>query len=110
METITADELKEKLDEEEDFVLIDVLSGDSFERLRIPGSVNVPVPEIEDDASKEIPSKESEVVVYCASEACRASPRAAAKLEEMGYENVVDFEDGLAGWEEAGYTFEGEAA
>lgn len=105
MKTITAKELKKKLDGKKDFILIDVLSKESFDAKHIPGSINIPVGEIEQNAPKEFPDKGKEIIVYCASESCQASPNAARKLKEMGYKNVVDFEEGLAGWKEAGYKF-----
>ena len=106
MKTISAQELKKKIDDKEDFVLVDVLSKESFEGKHVPSSKNILVSEIEDKAEEELPDKNKLVVVYCSNTACTASPSAAAKLEEMGYTNVVDFESGLAGWEEAGFEFE----
>jgi len=106
MKTISAEELKKKIDAGEDFEFVDVLSKDSFEAKHLPGSKNIPVDELEEKAETELPDKDKEVIVYCASTECQASPRAAKKLEEMGYTNVVDFEVGLAGWQDAGYKFE----
>ena len=106
MKIIKAEELKKKIDSGEDFVLIDVLSKESFEVQHIPKSISIPVGELEERASKELPEKNKEIIVYCASKTCQASPAAAKKLEELGYKNVTDFEDGLAGWKEAGYEFE----
>jgi len=106
MKIISAQELKKKIDDKEDFELVDVLSKESFEGKHVPSSKNISVSEIEDKAEEELPDKNKLVVVYCSNTACTASPSAAAKLEEMGYTNVVDFESGLAGWEEAGFEFE----
>ena len=106
MKTISAQELKKKIDDKEDFVLVDVLSKESFEGKHVPSSKNILVSEIEDRAEEELPDKNKLVVVYCSNTACTASPSAAAKLEEMGYTNVVDFESGLTGWQEAGFEFE----
>jgi len=49
-------------------------------------------------------------VVYCANANCEASPTAAKALEDKGYTNVVDFEEGYAGWRRAGYSLVGEKA
>jgi len=106
MKIISAQELKKKIDDKEDFELVDVLGTESFETKHVPTSKNISVSEIEDKAEEELPDKNKLVVVYCSNTACTASPSAAAKLEEMGYTNVVDFESGLAGWEEAGFEFE----
>ena len=85
---------------------MDVLGTESFETKHVPSSKNIPVNELEDKADSYLPDKDKLVVVYCSSTTCQASPTAAAKLEEMKYTNVVDFESGLAGWEEAGFEFE----
>jgi len=106
MKTISAEELKEKIDAKEDFVLVNVLSKESYEARHVPTSINIPVDEVESRASSELPDKNKEIIVYCASKTCLASPRAAKKLEEMGYTNVTEYEAGIAGWQDAGYEFE----
>ena len=110
MKTINAEELKKKIDAKEDFVLVDVLSKESFEGKHVPSSLSIPVDEIENKASEELPDKGKEIVVYCASTDCQASPRAGKKLEELGYTHVVDYEAGIAGWQDAGYQFEEDTA
>jgi len=107
MKIVSPKELKEKIDAKGDFELIDVLSKESFEGQHVPGSKSIPVDEIEERAPKELTDKNKEIIVYCASETCHASPTAAKALEEMGYTNVIEFKSGLAGWKEAGYDFEG---
>ena len=110
MKTITAEELKKKIDANEDFILVDVLSNESYEGKHLPKAINIPVGELKERAPNELQDKSKEIVVYCGSTQCHASPKAAKKLEELGYTNVADFESGLAGWQEAGYSFEGSAA
>ena len=106
MKTISAQELKEKIDSGDDFEFIDVLDKSSFESKHIPKSKSIPLNELGDRSDQELPDKDNEVIVYCASTECQASPNAAKKLEEMGYTNVVDFDSGLDGWQEAGYEFD----
>lgn len=107
--TITADELKEALESEHPPVVINVLSREVYEARHIPGSINVPTGEI-DRVESLVPTKDDPIVVYCANADCTASPTAAQKLEEKGYANVIDFEDGYAGWRRAGYPLVGEEA
>ena len=106
MKTIKAEELKKKIDDGDDFILIDVLSAESYEGRHLPKAINITVDNIEKSSETELTDKNKEIVVYCASATCQASPSAAKKLEELGYTNVVDFEDGLAGWQDAGFEFE----
>lgn len=101
------EELKKMIDEGEEFELINVLGPEQFEAKRIPGSINIPVDKIEKKIEDKVPNKGRKIVVYCASFSCHASPTAAKKLEEMGYNNVYDYEGGIRDWEEAGYNLEG---
>ncbi|MFY9457753.1 MAG: rhodanese-like domain-containing protein [Candidatus Spechtbacterales bacterium] len=107
--TITREVLKKKMDESADFVLIDVLGEMSYAGRHLPGAINIPGggENFVADAEKAVPDKNKEVVVYCGSFSCDASPAAAGKLADAGFTNVVDFKGGLADWEEAGYPFEG---
>jgi len=110
MKTINAQELKKKMEEQPEVPIINVLPKEYFDKKHIPGSKNIPEAELEERAPKELPDKEKEVIVYCASTECQASPRSGEKLEEMGYTNVIDFEDGVVGWGEAGFDLEGSGA
>jgi rhodanese-related sulfurtransferase len=107
MKTITAQELKNRLDSADNTVLVNTLSKEYFDQKHIPGSINIPTEEIEARAEAELPKKDLQIVVYCASATCQASPAAARKLEAMGYTNVYEYSDGLEGWESAGYPFAG---
>lgn len=104
MLTITAEELKQKKERGEDFLLINTLSEDSFESTHIPDAINIPqesddfVQRVEERAG----SKDKPIVVYCASEQCQSSHHGAEKLEEAGFRNVIDFEAGAEGWKSAG--------
>jgi rhodanese-related sulfurtransferase len=105
--TISADDLKEALESEHPPVVINTLGQDAHEAKHIPGSINVPSDDI-DRVKTLVPNKNEQIVVYCANADCDASPRAAQTLEEMGYTNVLDFENGYAGWRQAGYPLDGE--
>lgn len=48
------------------FVLINVLPKDAFAEGHIPGSINVPVAEIESRAPQLFPHRNREITVYCA--------------------------------------------
>jgi rhodanese-related sulfurtransferase len=112
MRKITADELKNKLDQDEDLVLINVLTEDAFEAEHIPGSHNVPyirldlVRKVETLAGR----KDREIVVYCSNKQCQASPQAGRKLEESGFTKVSHLEGGMEEWKRAGYTVDSGAA
>lgn len=107
---ISPQELKNKLDAKEDFLLINVLSDSAFEAMHILGSVNADVhqPDFLQNMEKITDgNKDAEIIVHCSSATCQASPSAARKLIERGYTNVTEFEQGLVGWKKAGYKLEG---
>ena len=106
---ITAEDLREALASDHPPVLINTLPREAHEARHIPGSVNVPVDDIE-QVETLVPNKDDPIVVYCANADCTASSTAAERLEEMGYTDVVDFEDGYAGWRQAGYSLVGTEA
>lgn len=102
VKTITAKELKAKLDRGDDVKIVETLPEEAFKKEHIPGAINIPPADIEKKAP-ELLSKEDEIVVYCANTECQASPEAARKLTEMGYTKILDFEEGKEGWKAAGY-------
>lgn len=104
-------EVKQKLDNNEDFYLIDTLAANSFEGRHIPGAKSVPyAPNFVVQFEEKIGApKDAEIITYCASNGCQLSSLAAQALEDAGYTNVGHYADGLAGWMQAGYKFEEEA-
>ena len=109
---ISTEEVKNKLDNNENFYLIDTLAANSFEARHIPGARSVPygtdfIKQFEQNVSA---PKDAEIITYCASNGCQLSALAANALEEAGYTNVGHYVDGLAGWQNAGHTFKSEAA
>jgi rhodanese-related sulfurtransferase len=101
---IDRDELKEKLDQGEDFKLVMTLGEWAFRASHIPGSLNINDIEI----SKELLSPDEEIVVYCSDERCISSRAAYHFLIQNGYKNVRRYAGGLSDWDDAGYPLEGE--
>jgi rhodanese-related sulfurtransferase len=102
MKTIEANELHALLQENEDVLLVNTLPADSFEKTRISGAVNIPLDD-EDFTTrveKEAGGKDRPVVVYCASQECNSSEKAAAKLQNAGFTAVTDFAGGFKAWQE----------
>ena len=66
-------------------ILLDVRSPQEYEYRRIPGSTNLPLPEIE-QAEKSIPDKATPLFVYCHSGG--RSSQAVRTLQRMGYTSV----------------------
>ena len=98
-------ELKEKIERGGDFVLVDALSQQHYERSHLPGAVNLPY-EFVDDAEQVLPDKNAEIVVYCMNVNCAASGEEVRELEALGYKNVRHYAEGKQDWLEAGLPVE----
>lgn len=109
---VSTEAVKNKLDANENFYLIDALNANSFAAQHIPGAKSLPyAPDFVRQFEEKIGApKDAEIVTYCASSGCQLSALAATALEGAGYTNVGHYVDGLAGWQDAGHEFEGEAA
>ena len=75
------------LADQKDAALLDVRELQEYVEGHIPGSMNVPVQNIE-MAGMAIPDKETPIYVYCQSG--MRSRFAAARLRELGFQNVTD--------------------
>lgn len=103
---ITRQELKQKMDRGDDFVLVDALSPPHYESSHLPGAINLPY-EFVDRAGTVLPDRKAVVVVYCMSLDCATSREEARELEEMGYEKVFHYAGGKQDWIQAGLPTEG---
>ena len=102
---ITREELRKKIQRGDDFVLVDALSPQHYERSHLPGAINLPL-EFVDEAEKVLPDEEAEIVVYCMNEACGASGEEVRELKEMGYTNVWHYPGGKQDWLQANLPVE----
>ena len=98
IQTITKEELQEKIEDGDDFQLVNVLSPENYNLGFIEGSLKIPVDEL-DEREHEL-DKSQEVIVYCAGYECNASRTAAEKLAAKGF-NVCTYEGGIKEWKQA---------
>ena len=105
MKTVSTSELKALKGQNGDLTLVNTLSAEAFEKTKIPGSVNIPLESGDFAARVEQAAggKAKPIVVYCASDACNSSEKAAKKLEAAGFTAVSRYTGGAAAWQkEAG--------
>ena len=88
--------------------LVEVLPAEEFDDEHLPGAVNIPLAELADRAGKELDSGRP-VIVYCFDTQCDLSPRAAWRLESLGFEQVHDYVAGKEDWAAADLPTEGRA-
>lgn len=103
---IERETLKAKIGRGDSFVLLEVLPLAAYREAHLPGARHMPDDRVDEWASELIPSKDTEVVVYCANGPCTNSSKAAERLEELGYTNVADYHEGKADWQAAGLPTE----
>ena len=96
MQTISTEQLQQKLDSDMATVL-NVLPEENYTEEHIPGSINIPEDNLEDEVPERFEDDE-EIIVYCIDEDCNASPRSAETIASLGFENVRDYEPGIEGW------------
>jgi ArsR family transcriptional regulator len=64
-QTISRDELRARLDDRA-LVILDVMPKETYADGHVPGSINLPLAEIEEKARQLISSLSQEIAVYCA--------------------------------------------
>lgn len=104
--TISRDALEAKLSSANPPVLFEALPAKHFLDRHLPGAIHAPHDRIAELEAVLPEDKATEIVVYCASAACRNSHIAAETLERIGYGNVAVYPGGKADWLEAGLSTE----
>jgi len=97
-------EVKEKLDQQADFILIDVRELEEYQKGRIPEAALISRGVLEMTIERQIQDKSKPIILHCAGGG--RSAVAAQSLKKMGYENVASMEGGFSEWVRAGYPIE----
>lgn len=98
MKTITAEELKTRLEAGEKLNLLDVREPDERAAYNIGGQF-LPLGNIQTMQTDEIEDlKNEEVIIYCRSG--NRSGQACLILETMGFTNVINLTGGMLNWQE----------
>lgn len=103
MKSIGTESLQQLMREQRDVPIINVLDEEQYRKQHIKGTINIPYSsgDFAERVKSSVKSKADPVVVYCASESCDASTKAAKTLEKDGFEHVYDFEGGTQAWQDA---------
>jgi len=104
--SITRDELKQKLDRGEPVTIVEALPEEYYRKAHLPGALLLPHDLVDILAPTLLPDKGAEIVVYCANLPCQNSEEAATRLSELGYTNVRDYAEGKQDWIDAGFPTE----
>ena len=92
---ISVNEAVYMMEQESDYIILDVRRPDEFAAGHIPNAINVPNETIGTAEISELPDKNQLIMVYCRSG--RRSKEASEKLVKLGYTNIVEF-GGILDW------------
>lgn len=107
MQEINRDQVREMIDNDGDLTVVEVLGEQQFNKFHLPGAINVPVGEdFDEQIQNAVSDKSSPVIVYCMDETCDASPKAAERMDSLGYQRVYDYTAGKMDWQQAGLPTE----
>jgi rhodanese-related sulfurtransferase len=88
--------------------LVEVLPYEEYQELHLPGAVHIPLKELDAEHARRL-DRDRPVIVYCWDALCDMSPRAALRLEQLGFE-VYDYALSKVDWMAHGLRMEGTAA
>jgi len=97
MNDITTEELKQKLDNNEDFVFLDVREPHEYDEFNL-GARLIPLATLPGALNELEEYKEREIVVHCRSGA--RSDNAKQFLTQVGFKNVRNLLGGVLRWQE----------
>ena len=92
---ITAQQAKEIMDSQEDYVILDTRTREEYDEKHIPGAILIPYDQILEKAEDALTDKDQLILVYCRSG--RRSKLAADDLVTLGYTNIKEF-GGIIDW------------
>jgi rhodanese-related sulfurtransferase len=97
----TVDEVKNKLDGGEKFMLVDVREESEFASDHLPGAIHLGRGVIERDIEARVPDLNAPMILYCGGGF--RSALAADNLQKMGYTNAISMDGGIREWREKNY-------
>ena len=92
---VSSKEAATMMEEETDYIILDVRTPEEYEEKHITGAVNLPNENIGTEELTQLPDKEQLILVYCRSG--NRSKQASQKLADLGYTNIVEF-GGIKDW------------
>ena len=95
MKLVSMDEAFKIMNEESNYIILDVRTIDEYNEGHIPNAICVPNETIKNDIVNKLPNKEQLILIYCRSG--NRSSQAASKLAKLGYTNLIDI-GGIIDW------------
>ncbi len=93
---VSMDEIKEIMDENTDYIILDARTIEEYNEGHIPNAICIPNETIDESVTTKLPRKDQLILIYCRSG--NRSKQAAEKLANLGYTNLVEF-GGIMDWD-----------
>ena len=104
VDKVDSEEQKSMIDAKKNFVLLDLRTPDEIRKegkIDAPQQLEIPRGSLETRIFQNVVDKDAPIVAYCG--AGFRSALAVKTLEEMGFTNVVNYEEGFMTWKQSGY-------
>jgi sulfur-carrier protein adenylyltransferase/sulfurtransferase len=108
IDEIRPEEVRERLDAPDAPILIDVRTDRERATSYIPGSIHLPMAEVESRLAEVDPDPNRPIITYCATG--NRSRRILPTLAALGYEDAVSMAGGIVAWQALGYPTESPSA
>jgi molybdopterin/thiamine biosynthesis adenylyltransferase/rhodanese-related sulfurtransferase len=105
---ITAEEARGRLEGSDAPLLVDVRTDRERRVASIPGSVHLPMNEVEDRLAEVAPDPNRPIITFCATGA--RSLRILPTFAALGYDDAVSMSGGIVAWQALGYPTESASA
>lgn len=92
---VSMDDIVQIMNENEDYIILDVRTIEEYNEGHILNAICIPNEIIGEDTINILPNKEQLILIYCRSG--NRSKQAVAKLEKLGYTNLIEF-GGIIDW------------
>ena len=86
--------------------ILDARTGKFDDGRRLPGAKALDPAAPDAAVASALPDKAGLIVTYCAGLKCAASHQLGERLRGLGYSNVIEYHEGIAGWVDAGNAVE----
>jgi rhodanese-related sulfurtransferase len=106
MDSITKEELLEKIQQKEIFRLLDVRDTPDYQKEHIVGAVHMLISDMSQERLEVLFNKQDVIVTYSQDIDCPAKNIAAKKLADLGFKNVFAYQGSWREWKDAGYPVE----
>jgi rhodanese-related sulfurtransferase len=97
-------ELKDMIDSDERFILLDVRDKPEYKKDHLPGALHLLISDM-DEKAKQMLDMNLTIVTYSEDYDCPASTIAAEKLEQMGF-TTMDYKGSYQDWVDHKYSVE----